>query len=161
MAGNVIQPLHASPLLASLTEAELNALAGCGRVHSYAPGEVILAVDGQDERLFVLRRGRVRLRLTMQTEGGQCSGETTRDLTLTGQTFGWGAWVRPEHIIVSALALEPVSLVACDLTRLKDAETFWKLSQQMLKDLYGWLQESGLCPPNLQALLGLSHLLAA
>ena len=161
MGGKVIRTLRASPLLASLTEEELGGLASCSRVYMYAPDQVILAGDGQDERLFILQHGRVRLRLTMQTEGGQCSGETTRDLTLTGQTFGWGAWVRPEHIIVSALALEPVSLVACDLTRLKDAETFWKLSQQMLKDLYGWLQESGLCPPNLQALLGLSHLLAA
>lgn len=153
MGGEVIQALRASLLASSLTEAEIQALANCGRIHRYETGEPILQAGSYDERLFILRRGRVLLHLSMQTTRGQCGGEATRALTLPGQAFGWGTWIRAENITVSAYALEPASLVALDLGRLKDSEIFWKLSRHMLRDLYGWLQETGLCPPNIQVLL--------
>jgi CRP-like cAMP-binding protein len=161
MSGKVIKTLRASPLPAPLTEAEYLALANCGRIYEYAPGETILQANGQDERLFILRGGRVALYLVMWTEGGQCGGEATLELTLPGEAFGWATWVRPDRIAVSAHALEPVSLVALALEHLRDSQTFLKVSQRMVQNLYGRLQESGLCPPNIQALLRLGHVLGA
>lgn len=45
MGGTVIQTLRASPLATSLTEAELRALASCGRLQEYLPGQIILEAD--------------------------------------------------------------------------------------------------------------------
>ena len=161
MSGRVIQALRASPLATTLSEAELRSLAGCGRLCEYSPGQVILEADGRDERLFVLREGQVAVQLTMWSEGGACGGEATFELDRPGEPFGWVAWVRPDRIVASARAVSQVSLVALDLGRLQDWQTFWKVKQPMLLRLYARLQESGICPPNVQGLLRLQHLAQA
>jgi hypothetical protein len=69
--------------------------------------------------------------------------------------------MREDFLTLSASAVEPVSLVALDLRRLGDTQTFMKVSQRMLQILYGTLQEHGLCPPNLQAWLKMKHTLLA
>lgn len=161
MSGEVIQTLRASPVLAPLTEAERKAVAACGHACEYASGETILQADGKDERMFILCDGQVRLHLVMWTDGGECGGEATLELALPGAAFGWATWVRPDRIGVSAHALEPVSAVALELNRLEDPLVFLKLSQRMIQRLYGRLQETGLCPPNMHVLLKLGHMLDA
>jgi CRP-like cAMP-binding protein len=153
MSGKVIQTLRASPLASVLSEAELRLLANCGRFYEYAPGDDILSADGPDERLFLLRQGRVTMHLTMPTETGQCSGEITTELALPGELFGWAGWMRPDRLGVSARASGSVSLVAIDLKKMNDTTTFLKVSQRVLQLLYARLQEFGLCPPNIQGLL--------
>lgn len=159
MGGKVIQALRASRLAPSLTEAELRALANCGRQASYAPGEKILTADGLDERLFVLGEGHVRLTVTMWSEAGHCGGDAMFELSTPGEPFGWAAWVRPDRIAATANALQATSLIALDLERLGDAETYLKVQGRMLQFLYGRLQEGGICPPNIQGMLRLKHLL--
>lgn len=159
MSGKVIQVLRASPLAVVLSEPELRMLANCGNICAYAPGQTIVPADGQDERLFLLRQGRVALQLTMVTETGQCSGESATELTTPGEPFGWAAWMRPDRLGVSARALGSVSVAAFDLAGLQDTETFFKVTQRMLQLLYARLQEGGLCPPNIQALLKMKRLL--
>jgi CRP-like cAMP-binding protein len=155
--GKVIRTLRASSLLSPLTEAELIALADCGHSDDYASGQSILAADDPDEYLFVLQQGRVALKLSMSPNGGQCEGEAMVELTSPGQVFGWATWIRPDRIRVSVEALEPSSLVALDLHRLQNTQAFLKVGQRMVQGLYGLLQEYGLCPPNLSALLKLGH----
>lgn len=159
MSGKVIRTLRSSPLVTFLSEAELRMLAGCGRVHMYEAGQKIVSADGQDERLFLLQGGKVNLHVSINTETGQCSGETHVELSSPGEPFGWAAWMRPDKVEVSAQASSSVSVVAFDLARLGDTSTFLKLSQRMLQLLYARLQEYGLCPPNIQALLRMKYLL--
>jgi len=159
MSGKVIQTLRASPLASILSEAELRMLANCGSIHEYVPRQTIVSADGLDERLFLLRQGQVALHLTMNTETGKCDGEITTELTLPAELFGWAGWMRPDRLRVSAQALESVSLVAFDLTRLEDTGIFLKVSQRVLQLLYARMQEYGLCPPNVQALLKMKRLL--
>ena len=158
MSGRIIQMLRTSPLLAALTEAELAALANCGRIENYSPGQTILKANGQDERVFILRRGRVLLHLGIWPENGLCGGEATVEIAAPGAGFGWTTWVRTERILVSAQAAEPTSLVALDLDRLRDTQTLWKVGQEMIQKLYGFLLEGGVCPPNPQGLLRLKRL---
>ena len=73
-----------------MTEAELRALANCGRQASYTAGEKILTADGLDERLFVLGEGHVRLTVTMWSEASQCGGDAMFDLSTPGNFFGVG-----------------------------------------------------------------------
>lgn len=161
MSGKVIQTLRLSPLTATLSEAELRSLANCGRLNTYSQGETILEANDLDERLFLLREGRLVVQVSIWTESGQCGGETKLELASPGSPFGWAAWMREDFITMSAYAAEPVSLVAFDLQRLGDSQTFMKVSQRMLQILYGILQEHGLCPPNIQAWLRIKRLLQA
>ena len=158
MSGQIIQTLRTSPPLAALTEAELAALANCGRIENYSPGQTILKASGQDERVFILSEGRVMLHLGIWPENGQCGGDATVEIATRGAGFGWTTWVRAERILVSARAAEPTSLVALDLDRLRDSQTLWKVGQQMVQRLYGFLLEGGVCPPNPQGLLRLKRL---
>lgn len=159
MSGKVIQTLRSSPLASFLTEAELRMLAGCGQIHEYAAGQGIVSTDGQDERLFLLREGKVDLYLTILTATGQCSGDAHVELSAAGDPFGWAAWMRSDRVGVSARAVEPTSLVGFDLRRLGDSEIFRKVSIRMLELLYARLQEYGICPPNVQALLKFKRML--
>jgi len=157
MSGKVIQTLRTSPLAVALSEAESRSLASCARQHTYSPGQAILEADSLDERVFILREGRVTLHLSMWSEGETCGGEATFEVTRPGELFGWAAWVRPDRIGVSARAVTRVSLVALELERLKDWKTSWHVREWMLLRLYARLQESGICPPNVQGLLKLKH----
>ncbi len=159
MSGKVIQTLRSSPLATFLTEPELRMLAGCGQVHEYAAGQDILFADGQDERLFLLREGKVDLYLIILTATRQCGGDAHVELNASGEPFGWAAWMRSDRVGVSARALEATSLVVFDLERLGDSETFRKISIRMLELLYARLQEYGICPPNVQALLKFKRML--
>lgn len=159
MSGKVIQTLRESPFAGVLSEAELRMLANCGSIIPYAAGQCILAAEGEDERLFLLRQGQIALHLSMNASLGECSGEITVEMTLRGEPFGWAYWMRPDRLGVSAHALGPTSVVACDLTKLEDTEAFLKVSQRALQLLYARLQEVGLCPPNVQALLKMRQLM--
>jgi len=65
-----------------------------------------------------------------------------------------------DSLIISAMAVESGSVAAFDLAKLNDTEIFLKVRQQMLQLLYARLQENGLCPPNVQALMKMKHLLS-
>jgi len=157
MAGKVIQTLRISPPLAVLAQSELAIVAGCGRRAGYPAGVVILGPDDAGKRMFVLQEGRVTLHICMQTEGGHCGGEAEFELDRPGQAFGWSAWVRPDRISASAVTMTNVTLVVVDLDRLNSSPILWKVRQRMLQALYAMLQQSGLCPANVQALLRLGH----
>jgi CRP-like cAMP-binding protein len=161
MSGKVIQILRNSPLSTFLSEAELRMLASCGRIVEYAPDQDIVSADGQDERMFLLQAGKVDLHVTVNTESGQCSGEVHIELNSPGEMFGWAAWMRPDRVSASARTLRDVSVAAFDLARLKDSVIFLKVSERMLQLLYARLQEYGLCPPNVQALLKMKRLIEA
>jgi CRP-like cAMP-binding protein len=153
MSGPVITTLRASPWLKPLTQAELVALAGCSSRRTYQPGQLVL--DPRDERVFILRQGRLALHLTMLAEGDHCGGEADYELGTPGDALGWATWVYPDRIIASAVALEAAELVIVDMARVKDTSTFLKLSQRMLQNLYGRLQEGDICPPNVRGFLKL------
>ena len=80
-------------------------------------------------------------------------------LNTHGEPFGWAAWMRADRVGISVHALKLVSVAAFDLERLGDSETFRKVSLRMLELLYARLQEHGICPPNIQALLKFKRML--
>lgn len=154
MSGSIIETLRRSPILSGVVcGEEFESLANCGARCRYLRGETILDSAGHDERMFVLSKGAVRLHIEMQSDGCQCGGDVFIELGIPGECFGWEAWVRPERIAVEAVALEAVSVAALDLHRLRAPKVDWRLRMRMLQILYGLLQEYGLCPPNVAALL--------
>lgn len=153
MSGKIIQTLRDSPLLAALSEVELAALANCGRIHSYTLGQAILKAGNPDERMFILQCGRVALYLGMWPESGQCGGEAQLELATHGAALGWATWVHPDRILISSHALEPTTLVALDLNRLRDSQTLSQVGQRMIQRLYELLLVGGVCPRAPQGLL--------
>lgn len=161
MTGKVIQSLRQSPLAVVLSDAELRVFSNCGNLLTYRVGETILDDGGLDEHLFLLREGSVSLHLSVWTESSQCSGEAEFNLNSPGDVFGWAAWMRPEFLRTAAFAVEPVSLAAFDLRRLGDTYVYLKAREKMLQILYGYLQQQGLCPPNIHGWLKMKrHLFA-
>lgn len=146
-------------LTPSLSEAELHALANCGRIESYNQGDAIIAADGLDERVYLLQEGAARLGISMWSEGGRCGGEATFELAAAGEPFGWARWVRPDRITVTASARSATTVVVLDLDKLDDGTTLLKVSQRMVQLLYARLQEGGVCPPDVQGLLKWQQLL--
>jgi hypothetical protein len=67
--------------------------------------------------------------------------------------------MRSDRVGISARALETTSLAAFDLNRLGDSDAFRKVRLRMLELLYARLQEYGICPPNVQALLKFKRML--
>ncbi|MBN1667034.1 MAG: cyclic nucleotide-binding domain-containing protein [Anaerolineales bacterium] len=118
-----------------------------------------MTMADQNDRVYVLREGKVALHVSVWSEGGRCGGETTLELALPGELFGWKAWMKSNFIQVTVRSLEQTSLVVLDLARLKDTQTFMNLSQRMLLALYAILQEHGLYPPSIQSVLELKHFL--
>ena len=159
MSGKVIRTLRNSKLATALTEAELRSLASCGQIRDYSPEETILKISIPDDLVFILQQGRVALHISIWPEKGRCGGETKAELTMPGETFGWTIWMRSDFLQITAVAVEQTSLVVLYLAQLHDTQTFMNLSQRMLLLLYTTLQENGLCPPNIQGVLELKHLL--
>ena len=155
MGGKVIETLRSSPTLSVFGENELRSLASCGCLEEYPAGATILQPDRDDPRMFVLREGRVALHICMLT-GGRCGGEARFELAAR-QVLGWQAWVQSDRISTAAQAVEAVSVAVLDLRRLRDPVILGNVRQRMLQNLYGLLQEGGVCPPNIQLLLRLSE----
>lgn len=159
MSDKVIQTLRESPLAYFHTEAELQILANSGQIQEVAAGQEIVSANGRDESLFLLQEGKVDLYLTLIAKTPQCSGNTHVELSTAGEPFGWAAWLRPDGVGISARAVEPTSLVVFDLKRLGDTGIARKISIRMLELLYARLQEYGICPTNVQALLKFKRML--
>jgi len=157
MGGKVIDTLRSSPALSVFGENELRSLAGCGCLEEYPAGATILQPDRDDARMFVLRAGRVALNICMCTLGRRCGGEASFEWAARGRVFGWQAWVHSDRISVAAHAVEAVSVVVLDLRRLREPLILANVRQRMLQNLYGLLQEGGVCPQNIQLLLRLSE----
>lgn len=153
MADKVIQAIRSCPQLAWLSQADREALASCGRLCVYEPGQVIL--QPRDNCLCILQRGRVKLYLDLAQQGERCGGQAVFELATTGTAFGWGSWVHPGCIAVSAQALGTVSVVRFELECRVCGAGFTNVGLCMVHYLYKLLQEGGLCPPNLQAYLRL------
>ena len=155
MGGKVMRTLRICPWMAPLTHAELLELASCGQVRMYEPQDMILRPE--DERLFILRRGRVALHVRMESESDRCGGEADFELDKPGDAFGWATWARPDRIVTSARALDLCEMVTVDLERIRDPTTLSKLGLRMVQNLFARLQEGGLCPPNVRAFLKLGE----
>lgn len=155
MSGRIIEALRACPQCRRLNDVERRALASCGRAGVYLPGEVILRPA--DEDLFILLEGRVALQIQMPAYGQDCGGQAAFELDTRGAAFGWGMWVRPERIIVTARAVTASSVVRFDLGCQPCGADFATLGQDMTLYLYGLLQEGGICPPSIQSYLQLAR----
>lgn len=152
MKGRVISTLRISSVLAPLEADELRQVAAASRRQELAAGEVLFAHGQPDRHFYILHKGRIALQLRMLA-GERCTGEARTVLDRPGQTLGWSALVRAERISASARALEAASVVAVDLGRLTKVELALKVRCRLVQQLYGLLQEAGICPPDLRALL--------
>jgi CRP-like cAMP-binding protein len=156
MSGKIMRALRSCAQTRWLEERELHRLASCGRLYAYASGEMIL--HPEDVCLCILQRGRVRLSIRMAQEGEQCGGEATLELATPGVAFGWGKWVDPTHLAVSARATTPVIVARFEMAAQLCESGFATLGLQMILHLYGLLQEGGICPPNVGTFLELEQI---
>jgi len=156
MESDLISTLRSSTVLAPLEAKELKQVLAASQRQGLAVEEILFAHGQQDTHFYVIEKGRIALQLRMRL-GKRCGGEARLVLQRPGQTLGWSAVVHVERISTSARILEPTSLVAVDLRRLTQVELALKVRRRLVQQLFGLLQELGICPPDLGALLALGQ----
>lgn len=133
-----LQPIiEKHPFLEGMKPDQIATLTGCARSHRYEAGEYLTREGEPAEHFFLLRGGRVALRihhastggLTIQTVGG-------------GEVVGWSWLIAPHRYRFDAQALEPTLVIDFDGTCLRQKcaennalgyELFKRLSEALLK----------------------------
>ncbi|WP_062992240.1 Crp/Fnr family transcriptional regulator [Nocardia anaemiae] len=106
--------------LASLSPAELAALATCGRAVSYPPGHRLIAERQPAQQCWLIRRGRVVLDSPVPGRG-----DIVVQTLGSGDLLGWSWLVPPYRWHFGAVATEAVDAIEFDaaaLTELAEAD---------------------------------------
>ncbi len=117
---NLADTLHAFTLFSELDPAELESVARIARVERFGVGEQIFAEGAAADRLFLLTKGRVAIKVR-SAEGRQA----LFDQIGAGEMLGWSAMVEPRVYVASAWTIEPAEVVvvpAADLDGLCETD---------------------------------------
>ena len=115
MSRTVERILGDHPFLAGLPPGTVSLVAGCARLATFEPGELLTAEGGPADTLLLIHLGRVAVE-AHRPAGGALWVETVGPGHLVG--LSWAA--PPFRWQFDARALEPVSAVAVDVRRLRD-----------------------------------------
>lgn len=152
--GNLLNVLKASPVLAALSPAELQAVANASRRVTCDLGRPFFVGADAKEETYVLEEGQVAVWVHLRP-GERCGGQTTAIMDHAGQTFGWSALVREDRLTGRARCVARTRLIVVALRNLASPIRL-KMLRRLATYLFALLQELGLCPFNLAGLLTLS-----
>jgi CRP/FNR family cyclic AMP-dependent transcriptional regulator len=119
-----VDALRSCELFTALPDPELAKIAAIASEATYDTGTVLCAERDQADRLFILQRGRVQLRIRLRP-ALEAGADVTVDEVEPGRIFGWSSLVKQRRFTASATALEPVVLLAIqadDLNALFDQD---------------------------------------
>ncbi len=126
-----VRLLSMADILEPLSEEEIEELAQRHRDVRLEPGEICFTPHERDERLFILKEGRVQLYKT-DSEGR----EITLAMVESGKIFGEMALTPQRHREAYAKAVEPSIVIALKRDNLKDLvlrkpEVGWRLIERL------------------------------
>lgn len=124
------------PFVRALSPAQLQWLAGCGKLRAFGAGQFLLREGGEADVLFLLRRGRVSLEVYIPGRGTQ-----QVESLHAGDIIGLSWLFPPYRWQLDARAVEPVESIAVDAPCLRakmeqDHELAWALGQGLLFETY-------------------------
>jgi len=99
-------------LFASLTQDELQKLAGLCHVESYPAGHKIFLEGNEADRFYLLAEGKVALEKEIKLGPHSSARPATVEILGPGESFGWSALTAPYIYTMSGICLEP-SWVLC------------------------------------------------
>jgi CRP/FNR family cyclic AMP-dependent transcriptional regulator len=101
--------LRAVPLLAGLSEDQLESIAGCGSNVSFPEGDLLFSEGEQADAFYVLRRGSIALETFVPARGA-----VTIETLDAGDVVGWSWLFPPYRWHFDARALETVDATRFD-----------------------------------------------
>lgn len=114
-------------LLAGLSEEDSHRVLSLGTHVTISSGSELFRLGDEADRIFLIRRGRIRLTLPMQIFGKQ--EDVIVEESTAGQTVGWSALIPPYRFTLTASAPLETELIA--------------LSREALNELLRSLPEVG------------------
>ena len=133
-----LQPIiEKHPFLQGLKPDLVTVLTGCAKNRKYEAGEYLTREGEEAEHFFLLRGGRVALRIHHASAGG-----LTIQTVGAGDVVGWSWLIAPHRYRFDAQALEPVTAIELDGKCLRDKceenadlgyELFKRVSEALLK----------------------------
>ncbi len=89
-------------LLAGVSAADIERVFALGQTIEVQEGDQLTAIGGQADRLYFVRRGRVRLTMPLNVRGDE--REILIEEKGRGDAVGWSALVPPHHFTLNARA---------------------------------------------------------
>lgn len=103
----------------SLTDAELEKMAGLAIERSYEAGTTIFKSGSNADELLILREGRVALQMTLPKADGQSSHRITVDVVNKNEVLGWAAVVEPYKYAFTAVSLQEIDAISISAYKLR------------------------------------------
>jgi CRP-like cAMP-binding protein len=133
-----LQPIiEKHPFLEGMKTELVTVLTGCARSHKYEAGEYLTHEGEAADHFYLLRGGRVALRIHHASAGG-----LTIQTVGTGDVVGWSWLIAPHRYRFDAQALEPVLVIDFDGKCLREKcqenpalgyELFKRVSEALMK----------------------------
>jgi CRP-like cAMP-binding protein len=105
-----IDDLRTCELFPTLSDAELEKIAAIACEEESQSGDLISAEREVADRLFILKSGRVQVRLLLRS-GREAGCEVVTELAEPGRTFGWTSLVKQRRFVSTARPLEPLAVI--------------------------------------------------
>lgn len=132
----IFDPVHLreAEVFSGLNGQELSKLANMATARRHASGSQIFAMGDRADRLFIIERGKVELKLPVSILG------TTREISLetlsSGQAVGWSALLHQHSLTMSAIAAVDCELVSFSRSDLvgaleSDPQMGWKVMSNL------------------------------
>ncbi|MBI2855001.1 MAG: cyclic nucleotide-binding domain-containing protein [Chloroflexi bacterium] len=128
-----------------LSEIELEKIMAISRSAQWEAGDAIFSEMGSAAEMYVLEKGRVALQMSLPA--GQVTRRVTVDVAGKNEALGWSALVEPKRYTLSAICLEPTSVVAVDGAKLRslleaDQGLGYKILRQLINVVASRLDET-------------------
>ena len=110
---NPLQTLKRCELFIGLNDQDLDKVANLSswRRHTYKAGDYIFKENSAAEDFHILEEGAVNLCLSVYYSKTKNVTQTQVDTITQGNVFGWSALVAPRFLTMSAIAIEPTSVL--------------------------------------------------
>jgi CRP-like cAMP-binding protein len=141
-----IDDLHTCELFATLSDADLEQIAAIAFEGESQPGDLFCAEREVADRLFILKSGRVQVRLLLRSgPGAGC--EANIELAEPGRTFGWTSLVKQRRFASSVRVLEPLAAICIrsdDLKALFDGNDHigFVVMKRLAEVIFSWMRHA-------------------
>ena len=113
------QVLKVCPVFSTLSDADLEKVAGSALEKQYEAGTTIFQEGDKAEELLVLQEGKVALQMALPKALAQTGRRVTVDVITGNEIVGWSAIVEPYVYTLTAVCLQDVKALSLSGTKLR------------------------------------------
>jgi signal transduction histidine kinase len=131
----VVALLRQCSLFHELTDDELALLGPFCRIEEDGIGQVIFSEGQPATHLYVITKGKVTLEIKVQFGSGRADRRATAEVVEPYEVCGWSALVEPYTYTMTAICLEPTTVVSVPAADLRELLTHCPMGLAVMKRL--------------------------